>query len=845
MATIGNIDFSGLGGASYLPTETQLLVTLAAEYYTAAANQEVTSVSAHFAATGTLEVGVYDITAGVDAATLVVAGTILAGSNNATATQAVPETPLVEGNIYTVGFRAVTSLQLSRAYSGGGSVNRHATLTGADALTTWAQGTGWDKRYAVSANTETGTLDIVNPSLDNESVGSKTGSGGVLSVDTNEDTGTLFYIDDTNATRTELQMEAGSSQTVTAAGTQTTPLTTSGVTGQSRFFHAMHKDAAGNNSNIVTVAYTTNAASLPYAPYAVQIKQPEANLDTKNRFYKTYTGLEYNVKTAVKGGNFSELVYALTTSPSGMVIDAVTGVISWPNPTETGSPHTVTVSVTDGNTTDTVTWPLTVGTDNALFVDPQAASSGAGTLASPFNSWLDFYEATEGASTYADNFIYCRAGNHVVESNATTANNGAQWGTQKPVVFIGYPGERPRADFANEYIFADTACDNFYFDGFDVINVAAHSLGDRENMFAFRIFGDNITFRRNKFEDIPDFPSSYNQAYIMAVSHGAKNESWSLTENYCDGEEAKAYALCVLYDTIDAVIESNTLVNIGNIGIGIKTRNDGAAIRGNHLTGSGRHIWLYNEFGAGGLHEVSWNYGKSTGSNSFRYNDAYVETPLGSHMIRNTFSEDMFYRILRAGDGIIYEVDNVVISSDPNNHDDQGGLDETRIDQSGNLVNATEDSFLDPITTLLIGAFASQNATKGCNGFAGLKTEASEHTAPVGQPDIDIQAPKQGDVLTSSIGTLVDAEIIDVSTITRQWQANQGDVIGAIGTSYNTAGDAPGTRYRVGYSFDDTASPPNSYGPIYSDETAPLAGVGINAGRYHQPLLRTMVRTRS
>lgn len=462
--------------------------------------------------------------------------------------------------------------------------------------------------------------------------------------------------------------------------------------------------------------------SLAYAPYDVEIVQPQAALDTKNRFYKAYPALEYNVKVSVRGGDFSALTYSLTTAPSGMTIDSSTGVITWANPTASGSPHNITASVTDGRTTDSVSWTLTVTTSGFVFVDANASGGGTGTLADPFNDFLDFYGANEADATYQDYFVYFRAGTHVVNSNANTGNNGAQWGSQKPVVFLAYPAESVIFDWGSVYLFADADCSNMYVDGMSHINVGDHA-ADGGGVFAFRTFGDNITFRRNDFSDIRDMTGSYNQAYIMSVSSdgNTKRNNWSITENTFDGNNANAYAVCCLYDTQNAVIESNLVSNSGNIGVGIKTRNDATTVRGNWAEGTSNLYWLYNEFGAGGNHEVSWNFGNASAGNSFTYNHALATSALPAHVIRNTFLESTYYRELVTANALVSETDNVIVSSDTNNASTENGIDFTRLIQSGNLVNAAEANFVSPTTGLLISTYVSQNANKGQNGLGGLK----------------------------------------------------------------------------------------------------------------------------
>jgi hypothetical protein len=457
-----------------------------------------------------------------------------------------------------------------------------------------------------------------------------------------------------------------------------------------------------------------------YSPYVIEIVQPQAGLDTKNRFYRQYTGLEYNVKVAVFGGDFSHLVYSLTTAPSGMTINAATGVISWPNPIEAGSPHTVAVSVTDGLSSDAVSWTLTVNTANHIFVDSTAVTSGNGSIGSPFKLFTDYYLSTEANATYQDYFVYYRSGTHLINSNANTANGGAQWGTQKPVVHMAYPGESVTMDAGTAYIFADATCNNFYWEGFTHINVGNHAANGQEGVWVARLWGDNITVRKNIFADINNITGSNNQAYIMAtdISPGF-NDYWSFSENDCDGSSANAYAL-VTYSCNKLVVESNKISNVGNIGIGVKHINKFVAVRGNWGEGANRLYWLYNESGIGDF-EVSWNYGNTTAGQSFMYNGVLGLLTNPVHIIRNTFLDSLYYRQVQSGDTMIYETDNVIVSVDALGHTTEFGIDESRITKSGNLINASETNFVSSVTGLLTDSYVGQNATKGANTYAGLK----------------------------------------------------------------------------------------------------------------------------
>ncbi|MDF1881835.1 hypothetical protein JHD50_11080, partial [Sulfurimonas sp. MAG313] len=60
---------------------------------------------------------------------------------------------------------------------------------------------------------------------------------------------------------------------------------------------------------------------LSAANYPLEIIQPQANLDIKNRFYKAYPGLVYDVRLAVIGGAFP-YSFILESGPTGMSIDS-------------------------------------------------------------------------------------------------------------------------------------------------------------------------------------------------------------------------------------------------------------------------------------------------------------------------------------------------------------------------------------------------------------------------------------------------------------------------------------------------------------------------------------------
>jgi hypothetical protein len=87
--------------------------------------------------------------------------------------------------------------------------------------------------------------------------GSTTASG---SVTTDEANGTLYYVTTANASETGTTVKAGASQAVTATGAQSVSRT--GLTAATTYrHHFLHRDAAGNDSAVLSSATFTTAAA--------------------------------------------------------------------------------------------------------------------------------------------------------------------------------------------------------------------------------------------------------------------------------------------------------------------------------------------------------------------------------------------------------------------------------------------------------------------------------------------------------------------------------------------------------------------------------------------------------
>jgi hypothetical protein len=103
--------------------------------------------------------------------------------------------------------------------------------------------------------------DVTAPTLTSPTAtatGSSTASGGVT---TDEGNGTLYFLASANATESTTTVKTGSSQSVTATGTQSISVT--GLSASTAYYlHMVHRDSSGNDSDVATSAqFTTEEAS--------------------------------------------------------------------------------------------------------------------------------------------------------------------------------------------------------------------------------------------------------------------------------------------------------------------------------------------------------------------------------------------------------------------------------------------------------------------------------------------------------------------------------------------------------------------------------------------------------
>lgn len=165
--------------------------------------------------------------------------------------------------------------------------SQSVSLTGLTASTSYylhfvhRDAAGNDSAVASSPQFTTEALDTTPPTLTGPTAtatGTTTASG---TVSTNEATGTLHWIASANATESAATVKAGGSQAVSATGTQS--VSVSGLTASTSYYlHYLHRDGAGNDSDVASSAqFTTDAEAVAVKGVTIPLytgSTPQANI---------------------------------------------------------------------------------------------------------------------------------------------------------------------------------------------------------------------------------------------------------------------------------------------------------------------------------------------------------------------------------------------------------------------------------------------------------------------------------------------------------------------------------------------------------------------------------------
>jgi hypothetical protein len=195
---------------------------------------------------------------------------------------------------------------------------------------------------------------------------------------------------------------------------------------------------------------------------------------TGARHCRAYPSLEYRHRASCVSGNYP-YTYTLTGAPAWLSISATTGLLSGtPTNTTTDDDASITVTCTDASTaTASRTFGIDVTTTGFVFVDKVnglyrvgnggcTSPCGTGTLANPYKDLEDLFDGTSsltdiayfrgcvGCGTGANSWTYTTDNITVNAPDAEFGDEEIEWTENgaHAAIFLNYPGETPRLDFA-------------------------------------------------------------------------------------------------------------------------------------------------------------------------------------------------------------------------------------------------------------------------------------------------------------------------------------------------------------------------------------------------------------
>lgn len=179
------------------------------------------------------------------------------------------------------------------------------------------------------------------------------------------------------------------------------------------------------------------------------------NISANHRIFWAYPLIAYEIQAAVIGGK-PPFTYSLPSgAPSGMTINASTGVISWTATADATSAGPITFRVVDAeSTTVDTTWSISVDSTKFKFIDADYSGTESGTISQPYNTVSDTQSIGTGY------IIYFRGATATYNYWGITYGTGGSLGqfryadynaSAKSIQYLAYPGESPVFDLGKAY----------------------------------------------------------------------------------------------------------------------------------------------------------------------------------------------------------------------------------------------------------------------------------------------------------------------------------------------------------------------------------------------------------
>lgn len=412
------------------------------------------------------------------------------------------------------------------------------------------------------------------------------------------------------------------------------------------------------------------------------------------RHRKAYPGLEYRIPIAVQGGAYP-FKFEVISAPPGMTIgesvwDHDYGILTW-TPDGVSGPHNVTVRITDQelNTVDAF-FTVRATTEGFIFLDPSVVTSGDGTINAPLKTFDDVHKGNAEDTTYSGYAIYLRGGQHQLTGWAANNMNYNVVGTNKPIVWLGYPGETVEVDFSQSHVRLTDGInvgDDIFIGGMKIKNSRA-DMADSRFFFIGGGDGSRATFFEIDFENLVRGTAGNDNPGGVVAFRGSTHREY-FTVIGCTIEEYSAPMIGSLYATRYGVMENNTLgpssANSVNQGLYLKESADYWSLRRNTSVNQNFGYGAIEQMieGSMGLQRVEIAYNTistpSITSTAVVYN--WASNSVGDHRVwlyRNTIVGKVMG--LNGEYTAVFE-NNIVINNDnPQIADSSGNAVRTKVD---------------------------------------------------------------------------------------------------------------------------------------------------------------------
>lgn len=357
--------------------------------------------------------------------------------------------------------------------------------------------------------------------------------------------------------------------------------------------------------------------------------RPTAETAVYEQHRNAYPSVAWSTRVLVFGGAYP-FRFELVTAPVGMTIGetlvasgdvliepANYGKLEWSNPT--AGDHTITVRVYDqdyGRAVNPsapveVTWTLTVGTSNWVFLSPTGSNTtGDGSFSAPFASTAKFL----GTSAYQNKCVYLLAGTHYLVGDAANGNYARSTSTTKPWTFVGYPG-------ANAKLVLDTGHFNMNSGACLKDLTLEHSVtpyGSDQKIIVTSGAVDRILMLQNQVTRFTYGASTAaNGGVFVPYNTSFDNKYLCQAYNTFTGQQGAGWHS---YKAVQSVVHGNrwhncqfTQFDASNTAVVfLKASNHGVSVRANQIWENNNPAGILNNGTPGGI-TICWNSQREAG----------------------------------------------------------------------------------------------------------------------------------------------------------------------------------------------------------------------------------------